>query len=926
MRYIIGIDLGTTNSSVSYVDSQSQNLQIHQFKIPQLVAAGYTEALTTLPSFCYLSSLEEWPKGSLALPWKEQKDFFVGRYAQTHGSKVPTRLIQSAKSWLCHAAANRREKILPFESSDEAIKISPVEASSRYLSHIKEAWNTQVAKGDHTQEFEQQEIILTVPASFDEVARRLTAEAASLAGLTHITLLEEPQAAFYSWLAQHESNWQKTLPLGSTVLVCDVGGGTTDFSLIEVTGSSERPLLQRMSVGNHLLLGGDNMDAALAHFLEPQLFQDEPSSTQWMQLKAEMRSAKEALLGMEGRDNFQVTLQGAGASIIGTTKIANISCEDLTKILLDGFFDQYPWEEALDIKKTSGMRVMGLPYENEPSISKHLARFLAQSSLDKKPKGPNFVLFNGGTMKPQLFQDAIIRSLERWFPENRITKLPSYNLDLAVSRGAAYYGKVRRGVGVRISGGSPRGYYLGLETKNVSGESIHQALTLLPRGADEGATFESENVFHLRSNVPVSFQLYTSHVRLHDKSGDLVQIDLEQLQPLPPVNTILRFGKRKQTDNSEMIPVKLAVHLNAIGILEIYLKSQKTDHVWGLEFQLKAASGQENTLSTLEKGRKDELFDRTYLDEAKNIVLETFTLSSSHKPERLMETLENQFQQPRREWPPSILRGLCDSVLKVADRRKITPAHEIRWWNLVGFLLIPGFGYPLDDFRIKELWKIILSDSKTVVSGECQVQKWICFRRCSAGYSKGQQLQLAHELLPLILNKKNKIELKGKSEFSQYAEKIRALASLELIETSMKIKIGDALVERIVSGQAISVDYWALGRIGARHLFHGSNANVVSKEICFSWIKKLIGAANLNWKEFPFLIVQLARKTDCREINFSQGMIDEVLDFFSNNENSREELPNIRKALLEVSLVSTQDQEKIFGDHLPSGLLHLVEF
>ncbi|MBA3603527.1 MAG: Hsp70 family protein [Parachlamydiaceae bacterium] len=937
MRYIIGIDLGTTNSSVAYVDTQSQHAQIQQFLIPQLVAAGYIESLPTLPSFCYLCAPQEWPKGSIKLKWKDQEDFFVGKFAQEHGGKVPTRLVQSAKSWLCHAAANRREKILPFESnsSDTSQRISPVEASLRYLSHIKEAWNATLAKGDHTQEFEEQEIVLTVPASFDEIARRLTAEAALQAGIVHLTLLEEPQAAFYSWLAQNESTWQKQLPLGSTVLVCDVGGGTTDFSLIEVAGEQEKPQLRRMAVGDHLLLGGDNMDAALAHHVEPQLFKEEPSAFQWLQLKSEVRAAKEVLLDPKGtKKQQQIILQGSGASVIKNSLMADVFRDQTIKILQEGFFGQYEWKNALDVRKTTGMRTMGLPYDNEPSITKHLACFLSQglANLDQI-KGPDFVLFNGGTMKPLLFQEAILNSLQRWFPNTNAVQLSSYHLDLAVARGAAYYGKVRRGIGVKITGGTARGYYLGVDTKGANEQVVHRALTLLPRGSDEGTTYEPKETFLLRPNKPVSFQLYTSHVRLHDLSGDLIAIDPEQLQPLPPIHTILRFGKNKQDsslgeqdklDNS--IPVHLAVHLNAIGTLEVSLRSLNTEHVWVLEFQLRSATGQEDSSqAALSKGKgktsQDELFDQEFLVKSKKYISEAFSLNSSLKPENLMDSLEKMLQKPRRDWSLSIRRGLSEAVFKVADKRKLTLTHETRWWNLLGFLMLPGCGFPLDDFRIKELWKIILSESKTSVSEECQVQKWICYRRVAAGFNKGQQLQLAHELLLLILNKRNgKIEVKGKSDFSQYGEKIRALAALELMDLPMKIKVGEALVERITKGKPISADYWALGRIGARHLLNGTKVNVVPKDVCARWIDVLLALPELpesNVKELPFLISQLGRKTDSREINLSQVTVDKVLRHFADSPD----LEMLEKCLLELTEMTEVEQDRIFGEHLPAGLL-----
>lgn len=921
MRYIIGIDLGTTNSSVAYVDTESQHKQIQQYHIPQLVAAGYTEALSTLPSFCYLCSAEEWPKGSISLPWKEQQDYFVGKLAQVHGGKVPNRLVQSAKSWLCHAGADRRDNILPFECSDRAIRISPVEASVRYLKHLKESWNATLAKNDDSLAFEEQEIILTVPASFDEIARRLTAEVALQAGLSHLTLLEEPQAAFYSWLAQNESSWQKQLPLGATVLVCDVGGGTTDFSLIEVVGEADHPQLRRMAVGDHLLLGGDNMDAALAHEVEPQIFKEEPTAFQWLQLKSEVRAAKESLLASEAnKQTHQITLQGSGASVIKNSRMAEMSRDQVLKILLDGFFGQYAWDEAIHMRKTTGIRSMGLPYENEPSITKHLARFLSQGLGDFKQKqGPDFVLFNGGTMKPQLFQAAILASLHSWFPSTELMQLSSYHLDLAVARGAAYYGKVRRGLGVKIVGGAARGYYLGLETKDAHGEVIHKALTLLPRGSDEGATYQPEQTFLLRPNTPVSFQLYTSHVRLHDLSGDLIEIDSEQLQALPPIHTILRFGKKTVEVNAPAytIPVHLGVHLNAIGTLEVNLNSVHTDHRWVLEFQLRTAAGQESSLLPTGKTAQDEMFDKEYLSESKKIIEATFSPHGRVKPEGLMDALEKLLQKPRREWSISVRRGLSEAIIKVADHRKLTASHEARWWNMLGFLLLPGRGFPLDDFRIKEVWKIILSEGKTTVSEECQVQKWICYRRIAAGFSKGQQLHLAHELLPLILNKRNgKIEVKGKAEFSQYGEKIKAFAAQELIDLPLKIKVGDALINRIIHSSPISADYWALGRIGARHLFYGSKVNVVPKEICIRWIENLLALPESQPKDLAFAMSQLARKTDSRDINLTQNVVDKILNHFA----SSAEFDFLKKSLLELSEMSETEQDLIFGEHLPAGL------
>lgn len=911
MRYIIGIDLGTTNSCVSYVDTQDPKLTIQSLRIPQVVSAGYVESLPSLPSFCYLCSQHEWPTGSLALPWNKNSDGLIGFLAQSHGSKVPTRLVQSAKSWLCHSAANRKDKILPMEG-DHEYKISPLEATAKYLSHIKEAWNYLLGKKDFNDEFDQQEIILTVPASFDEVARRLTAEAAKMAGYNHLTLLEEPQAAFYSWISLHEDQWQKFFRPNDSILVCDVGGGTTDFSLIEVRESNGKLAFNRMAVGDHLLLGGDNMDAAIAHYIEKKFFQEhhqqELHTSQWLQMKCQARFAKETLLDIsKSQEIFPITIQGTGSSIVKGSLSTQIQREEITTILLNGFFAQHSWDEALKLHKSSGFRTMGLPYEEEPSITKHLAAFLKRAQLDKAPE---YVLFNGGAMKPGLFQQAILQSLKTWHPASTLQVLQSISLDFAVSRGAAYYGKVRRGLGERIGGGTSKAYYLGIDIKSSDGHLSHQALTLLPRGAEESASFEYPQIFSLRPNIPVSFNLYTSQVRLSDKKGDLIPIDSKELQLLPPIHTLLRLGKNFM----EHVPVRLNVSLTAIGTIELWLQSEKTEHRWTLEFQLRNASGQENHISGLAQARQDENFDASYLQSATNYIRDIFNTSS--KPARIMESLENLINQPRRDWSISILRTLFDALITIHAKRKVNSDFEARWWNMAGFFLRPGFGYPLDDFRIKEIWKIILGDFNTPVTAECQIQKWICYRRISGGLNKGQQTQLANEIQPSLMpNKSNKIILKVKSDLYPYSEKIRTLASFELLDISQKIKIGQALLDRLLNGNTIPADFWSLGRIGARHLIYGSAANIISREECTTWIRALL---KLPISEHLMqLFAQLARKTDYREHHLAQTVVDEIISYFDQTPYQE----RLQQLLTQTSSLTTKEKEQILGDNLPAGLI-----
>lgn len=929
MRYIIGIDLGTTNSCVSYVDTKDPKgaIQgaIQSFKIPQLASEGSIEYLPTLPSAYYLAASHEFPKGILALPWNKDADFFIGKFALQQGAKVPTRLVQSAKSWLCHSAANRRDKILPLEAANEESRISPVEATATFLKHIREAWNHHIARGDVDSEFEGQEIILTVPASFDEVARSLTVEAARLAGFDKMNLLEEPQAAFYSWIAQHENDWQQHIPVGSTVLVCDVGGGTTDFSLIEVVAKDGVLAFQRMAVGDHLLLGGDNMDASVAQRLEAALERDHHvlSTIQRLRLRHEARNAKEILL-QETKDGsehelYRVLLQGSGSNVIQGGLAATLHADEVRESLVNGFFGRYSWREALQLKKTAGLRSMGLPYADEPSITKHLAHFLSTAGGDHQPKKPDFVLFNGGAMKPALFQQAILSNLKEWFPEKNVCVLPSYNLDLAVARGAAYYGKVRRGMGVRIGGGMARGYYLLLDMKGQQGVIVKKALTLLPRGSEEGAAFEPETIFQLKPNTPVAFQIGTSHVRLHDASGDLIDVDPKEIQMLPPIQTVLRFGKRQQIGlGDDKIPVHLQIGLTPIGTLQLGIKALQTEHLWALEFQLKSASGQENNMNLPTARPVDETFSIGHLKEAEEIIQSIFSNSYSIKPGRVMEKLEEALKMPRQEWPPSLIRGIADAILKAAPQRKLSEEHCARWWNLTGFLMRPGFGYPLDDFRIKELWKIVLSDSKGVLSREVSIQMWICYRRIAGGLSKGQQQQLAVELMNALLPKKNtKIELKSKSDMYPFSEMIRAVASFELIDAAIKMRLGKALIVRIIAGTGEAADFWALGRLGSRHLLYGSIYNVLPREVCEGWIENLLDSKLSLDERLAFLYGQLAFKTEHREINISRELADKIINKFYGTPY----VERLQELLLKENRLNQQERDQVFGDHLPAGLM-----
>lgn len=912
MRYIVGIDLGTTNTSVSYVDTSTNFRGFKTFNIPQLVKQGYIQSLAVLPSFCYIVDDGEFPIGALDLPWRKEKSFVIGTFALEHGSLTPTGLISSAKSWLCHKSMNQKDAILPVDCRDEKMRISPVETSCRYLDHIRQAWNHEIAKGNPELELEQQNIILTVPASFNEVARSLTAEAAKLAGFESITFLEEPQAAFYHWISQNETDWHALFKDGDMILVCDVGGGTTDFSMIRFTLKRGIPTFERMAVGDHLLLGGDNIDTALAYYIENNFLKNqELSAIDWKRIYHEARKAKEALLS-EKSDCYRVILQGKGSGVVKGTLSIELEREKITKFLVDGFFPTLPWEEAKKIKKTSGLRSMGLAYEDDPCITKQLAHFLEGS----KCPPPNFLLFNGGTMTAPPFQKAIKNSLNLWFPENTLQVISVKNIELAVSRGAAYYGKAKQGQGVRISGGSPRNFYLEFS----EGSSEKKALCLISRGAEEGTVYRPPQIFNAKANQPVAFNLYASHTRIADSPGQIISINSEELHPMPPIVTVLHFGKKID----QIVDVGLKIEYTSLGTLQIILESLSTDHRWNLEFQLKSVAGQDNQLSLINKGRSDQTFDVKSLELGKEIVDSYFCDQSTTKPFKVIQELEAIFDLKKEEWPPSILRGIATHLLMHSPQKNSSNDCEAKWWNLMGFSLRPGFGYPLDDYKIKELWRIILRDLKTVKTEECVIQQLIFFRRVSGGLNKGQQTQLYHQIIPSIIDKKSRmIDFKGSREKYRYQESIRTLASFERIDRGAKIALGRAILAQIKSGKGESADFWALGRIGARELLYGAPSHAIPPEECENWIKQLLEVKekySLNRIQFP--LTQLVRKVSSKELEVDVSLRKQVIDLYSSSEQIKgmENNQHIKRLIEGMDLVVHSDRETIFGENLPIGL------
>ncbi|MDB5215367.1 MAG: DnaK-related protein [Myxococcaceae bacterium] len=617
-RYVVGIDLGTTHTALAYApireDATAPSAPVEVLGIPQLVAQGTVESRELLPSFFYVAHESDGPQ---ALPWDKKRTYVVGEHARTRGVDAPARVIASAKSWLCHPTVDRRGAILPAGAPEDVERISPVEASWRYLEHLIEAWDHVVAKGDPELALSKQSVVLTVPASFDAAARELTTEAAYAAGLEELTLLEEPQAAFYAWLAMRGDDWRKDVKVGDAVLVVDVGGGTTDFSVIAAVEKEGELALERVAVGDHILLGGDNMDLLLAHVVEQKMVADAEAAGKTLELdrwqrvalQHAARAAKERLLGDNKAKTAPIAIAGKGSKLVGSTLRAELTRDEVTNAIVDGFFPVVDAEARPTTRARAALTQLGLPYAQDPAVTKHLAALLARhaDALGKLGGGgkkgavpkmlhPTRILFNGGVMKSGVLRERLVSNLATWMesegaPAPRV--LEGTDLDLAVARGAAAYGLARRGRGVRIRGGTGRAYYVGIEgaVPAIPGlEPPVTALCVAPFGMEEGTAAEVPGQeLGVVVGEKVRFRFFGSSVRRKDAVGTaLERWKSDELDELAPIEVDLPAEGRSQGD---VVPVRLRSSVTEVGTLlleAVPLQPRKKDERWKVELSVRA--------------------------------------------------------------------------------------------------------------------------------------------------------------------------------------------------------------------------------------------------------------------------------------------------------------------------------------------------
>ncbi|MEI2743905.1 MAG: Hsp70 family protein [Candidatus Competibacter sp.] len=903
---MVGIDLGTTHTVVAYAELKAAGAaEIHQFAIEQLIAPGAVAARPLLPSVRYHPAAGELAAADTRLPWScsdpgEIADAVLGELARERGSRVPGRLVASAKSWLSHAGVDRTAPILPWGAADDIAKVSPVAASASYLAHIRSAWNQRFPR----QPLERQEAVLTVPASFDEAGRALTVEAARLAGLPQLRLLEEPQAACYDWLHRHRADLAAALGESRLLLVCDVGGGTTDLTLIQIEPGETEPRLTRIGVGEHLMLGGDNMDLSLARIAEARLSGERLNAGALSQLLQQCRNAKERLLAEDAPERVPVTVLGGGARLIGGARSAELSRDEVLTLLVDGFL---PLVEPAERPRGRRAAVVefGLPYAADPAISRHLAAFLnhhaeaarralGQSEPTDRLPIPDTVLLNGGVFHGAALADRLLGLLANWRGQ-ALRRLDNPDPDLAVARGAVAYGLARRGEGLRIGGGSARGYFLLVE----SDSERKQGVCLLPRGTEDSRPIELDRSFSLRLGAPVRFHLLSSTGDTVHRPGEVVALDEEGFVPLPPIATVI------DSDAAGEAPVRLVSQLTEVGTLDVEcVAAEDPTRRWSLAFQLRG--GDAATLARLHPQFPDAAarLERGYGARAPDV--------EPKEIKNLRADLERLLGK-RERWETPLLRELAGVLQAGARRRRRSADHERLWFSLTGYCLRPGFGYPLDDWRVRQLWALYPQGMQYGQDAQNRAEWWTLWRRVAGGLDAAAQARLSEDLLADLRPLTGKA---AKDKTPGVEDMARLAGVLERLPAARKLELGRLLLARLARKGESPQLWWAVGRLGTRVPAYGSAHDVIPADAAADWLERVIA---LDWRavtQAPFAAALLARLSGDRERDLDDGWRARVLERLRAAKAPASWLRMVE----EVADLDETDAGRVFGEALPPGL------
>jgi hypothetical protein len=940
-KYLVGIDLGTSNCAVAFLEpARGPDAPVLDFAVPQLVQLGEVASRPLLPSCIYLPSPHEFPSAATRLPWPEQPDStggagegapvepgrIAGEFARWQGARVPGRLVTSAKSWLCHPGVDRAAPILPWGAGEDVARLSPVDASAELLSHLAGAWDSIHPDAPMA----AQEVVITVPASFDEVARSLTVSAARKAGLVKFTLVEEPQAAFYDFTSRHRGELARILEGTRLVLVVDVGGGTTDLTLIQVGVSAEGPVLRRIAVGEHLMLGGDNMDSTLARNAEERMLAGgrRLSATQWSQLLQAARVAKESLLGEQGPGQYKLSVAAEGSRLIGGALSAQITRAEAERVILDGFLPGCGPGEAPRRGGRMALQELGLPYAHDPAITRHIAAFLRNHAAagfaalgEEGGRGalprPDALLLNGGVFNSRRMVDRLIEVMSAWWPGSpRIPLLHHDSLELAVARGAAVYGLARRGMGRRIAGGAAHALYVGLEK---AGEETPMALCVVPRGREEGEEVDlGGRAFHLALGRPVKFPLFSTAADRLEKSGDVVPVS-EDMRPLPPIHTVLKGAGDKQG----RAPVHLRANLTEIGTLELWCVANDSNQRWRLEFELRGS--EPRTAPTVTESMPAAFGEaRRWVGLIFGAKPKPLTDAKGIPPKdvrQLWAALERTLG-PREDWGLPVLRELWSALLAGAVKRRRSSDHERICFQLIGFSLRPGFGYPLDEWRCDQTFHLFPESVQFHKEKAVWNEFWILWRRISGGLNEARHREIWSVLKPHLAARipprpPKHIQRPKGPQPEGLDEMARLAAGLEHLEAAEKTELGDWISLRLEDPATAAGPWtWALGRLGARTPIYGSSHRTVPPGKAWEWIELLLRPHIVQLEGALFALVQLARLTGDRSRDLDEDQRKVVLEALQKAGVP----PTWERMLRQVVALESADRVRAFGDTLPVGL------
>jgi len=915
-KYLVGIDLGTTHTVVAYTEADNSNQTIKIFQIEQLIAPGEVASRPLLPSVRYHPAEGELSAADISFSPAGEKAV-IGEAARLLGAKTQGRFVSSAKSWLSHPSVDHTAEILPWGSSEEIQKVSPIDASASYLAHVRTVWGHKFPDAP----LEKQTIVITVPASFDEVARSLTLEAARIAGLTDIRLLEEPQAVCYDWLRRNTGDIKQALEKIHLLLICDVGGGTTDLTLIKVEqGASgqenDEPKLTRIGVGDHLMLGGDNIDLALAHLAENRITKgkNKLSAADLSQLIEQCRTAKERLLAEDAPELCNVTLLGGGSKLIGGSRTAQINKEEVREIALDGFFPLSGLNNLPD-KKRSGVVEFGLPYAAEPAISKHIAAFLklhkqaATEAMNHQGHVPDAILLNGGVFRSQPITQRTLDLIDSWSDQQPVL-LENKHPELSVAFGAVSYAIARRDKKLKIGGGSARSYFLLIDIHDQSKKATlkQQGICVLPRGSEEGEeVILKQQQFALRIGQPVRFHLASTTGDTKYQPGELVEITDDGFNSLPPLAVAF------EGEDEAEVTVQLAVTQTEVGTLKIQCISlSDSSQRFDVEFQIRKKAGASSQASA-------EL-PANFNDAVEKIQAVFGSKSKKVNPKAvksLRADLEKVLGLSRAEWETPLLRALFAALLEGMKSRRRSENHERVWLSLVGFCLRPGFGYPLDDWRVEQLWKIYSQTIQFVNERQNWTEWWTLWRRIAGGLNTDAQEQILKDISKFLnpaaarqAGVAKQIKTRG------YDDMVRLAGVLERLPVEKKITVCEWLLKRLQKSSEPNQTWWAVGRIASRVPFHGSNHNVIAAEIVTDWLQQIL---KVDWKKVPqagFAATLIGRMSGDRARDLDEATRLQIVEKLKASKAPASWI-NMVEAYKELD---EMEEKQVFGEALPPGL------